>query len=153
MPGRVARGGARSSARTARTASPATEIPDEGADTSLRRAICTVFSDSQKSTAGHRKCLISLRKIQEACCYEPVNQKKGKQDEDFEEEDFNGEFAPTAPSTRSGSRWRPRSPPPCGTGRPGRCSAAREVRSPAPGATSRPRRAASGRTRRPAAAA
>jgi condensin complex subunit 3 len=92
MPGRVARGGARSSARTARTASPATEIPDEGADTSLRRAICTVFSDSQKSTAGHRKCVISLRKIQEACCYEPVNQKKGKQEEDFEEEDFNGEF-------------------------------------------------------------
>lgn len=92
MPPRVARGGARSSARTTRTASPATEIPDEGADTSLRRAICTVFSDSQKSTAGHRKCVISLRKIQEACCYEPVNQKKGKQDDDFEEEDFNGEF-------------------------------------------------------------
>ncbi|KAM0699317.1 hypothetical protein Q7P36_001364 [Cladosporium allicinum] len=92
MPGRVARGGARSSARTASTASPATEIPDEGADTSLRRAICAVFSDSQKSTAGHRKCVISLRKIQEACCYEPVNQKKGKQEEDFEEEDFNGEF-------------------------------------------------------------
>lgn len=92
MPGRVARGGARSTRTSARNSSPATEIPDEGVDTSLRRAICTVFSDSQKSTAGHRKCVISLRKIQEACCYEPVNQKKGKQDEDFEEEDFNNEF-------------------------------------------------------------
>lgn len=92
MPGRVARGGARSTRTSARNSSPATEIPDEGADTSLRRAICTVFSDSQKSTAGHRKCVISLRKIQEACCYEPVNQKKGKQDEEFEEEDFNNEF-------------------------------------------------------------
>lgn len=36
--------------------------------------------------------MISLRKIQEACCYEPINQKQGKQDEEFEEEDFNNEF-------------------------------------------------------------
>lgn len=36
--------------------------------------------------------MISLRKIQEACCYEPVNQKKGRQEEEFEEEDFNNEF-------------------------------------------------------------
>jgi condensin complex subunit 3 len=36
--------------------------------------------------------VISLRKIQEACCYEPVNQKQGRQEEDFEEEDFNNEF-------------------------------------------------------------
>jgi condensin complex subunit 3 len=93
MPGRVARGGARASARTsARNSSPPTDAPDEGADTSLRRAVCTVFSDSQKSTAGHRKCVISLRKIQEACCYEPVNQKQGRQEEDFEEADFNNEF-------------------------------------------------------------
>ena len=105
MPGRIARGG-RSSAnsaisrksssqtlQSARNSSPVTEVPDEGADTSLRRAICIVFSDAQKSTAGHRKLCIGLRKIQEACCYEPVNYKKGKrQGEDFEEEDFNAEM-------------------------------------------------------------
>ncbi|KAK5683094.1 chromosome condensation complex Condensin, subunit G [Elasticomyces elasticus] len=98
MPGRVARG-ARASAHSrkastqsgARNSSPVTDIPDEGADTSLRRAICTVFGDAQKSTAGHRKAIISLRKIQEACCYEPVSQKKGKQSEDFDADDFNGE--------------------------------------------------------------
>ncbi|KAK5133895.1 hypothetical protein LTR08_007124 [Meristemomyces frigidus] len=100
MPGRIARG-ARSSASTRtsaqslkparRNSSPATDIPDEGADTSLRRAVCTVFSDAQKSTAGHRKAIISLRKIQEACCYEPVSHKKGRQDEDFDAEDFNRE--------------------------------------------------------------
>lgn len=101
MPARIARG-ARSAAAsrktsaqtvksTGRNSSPVTDVPDEGADTSLRRAVCTVFSDAQKSTAGHRKAIISLRKIQEACCYEPVNYKKGKQSEDFDAEDFNTE--------------------------------------------------------------
>ena len=68
-----------------------TDIPDEGTDTTLRRAICTVFADAQRSTAAHRKTVISLRKIQEQCCYEPINDKKGRQNENFEEEDFNGE--------------------------------------------------------------
>jgi condensin complex subunit 3 len=68
------------------------EIPDEGPDTTLRRAICSVFADAQKSTAAHRKAIISLRKIQEACCYEPTNTKKGKQDEDFDEDEFNTEI-------------------------------------------------------------
>jgi len=104
MPGRVARGG-RSSANSAvsrktrtetprssgRNSSPVAEVPDEGGDTSLRRAVCTVFVDAQKSTAGHRKAVISLRKIQEACCYEPTNYKKGKQSEDFDANDFNTE--------------------------------------------------------------
>ncbi|KAF2768731.1 chromosome condensation complex Condensin, subunit G [Teratosphaeria nubilosa] len=102
MPGRVARGSARSSAasrksstqnlKSGRNSSPTVEVPDEGADTTLRRAVCLVFGDAQKSTAGHRKAVISLRKVQEACCYEPINQKKGKQEEDFDEEDFNSEF-------------------------------------------------------------
>ena len=92
MPGRVARGGRALPHRiSGRNSSPVTEIPDEGENSSLRRAICIVFADAQKSTAGHRKLVISLRKIQEACCYEPVNLKKKKQTEDFEEEDFNGE--------------------------------------------------------------
>lgn len=92
MPGRVTRGGRATSTRTsARNSSPTNDIPDEGDTTSLRRAICIVFADAQKSLAGHRKLVISLRKIQEACCYEPVNLKKKKQTEDFEEDDFNGE--------------------------------------------------------------
>lgn len=103
MPGRIARGSRasasavsrKSSTQTLKSAgrnsSPVTDIPDEGGDTSLRRAICTVFADAQKSTAGHRKAIISLRKIQEACCYEPVNYKHGKQNEDFDAEDFNTE--------------------------------------------------------------
>lgn len=104
MPGRVARG-TRSSANSAisrksstqtlrsagRNSSPVTELPDEGPVTSLRRAICMVFGDAQRSTAGHRKLVISLRKIQEQCCYEPVNLTKAKKQEDFEEEDFNTE--------------------------------------------------------------
>ncbi|OQO15072.1 hypothetical protein B0A48_00454 [Cryoendolithus antarcticus] len=91
MPGRIVRGGRASACSSGRNSSPSHDIPDEGADTTLRRAICGVFGDAQKSTAGHRKCVISLRKIQEACCYEPVNYKKGKQAEDFEQTDFNGE--------------------------------------------------------------
>ncbi|RMY91661.1 hypothetical protein D0862_09678 [Hortaea werneckii] len=96
MPGRVARG-ARSAAASSRTTasarntSPTTQVPDEGADTSLRREVCRIFGDSQKSTAGHRKAVIALRKVQEACCYEPVNYKKGRQQEDFEADDFNTE--------------------------------------------------------------
>lgn len=81
------------SLRAGRTSSPVTEVPDEGEDTSLRREVCRIFADAQKSTAGHRKSIISLRKIQEACCYEPVSSsKKSKQaEEDFDEEAFNGE--------------------------------------------------------------
>lgn len=101
MPGRVATGAARASRRTTstknlRNSSPVTTIPDEGADTSLRRAICTAFADAQRSTAGHRKAIIALRKAQEACCYEPTASKtSGKQQqqqrEDFDEDDFNRE--------------------------------------------------------------
>ncbi|CAK1366470.1 Condensin complex subunit 3 [Cercospora beticola] len=100
MPGRVASASTRTSRRTvatkastrsARNSSPPPDIPDEGEDSSLRRAICTVFADSQKSTAAHRKAIISLRKVQEACCYEPVSNKKGKQHDDFDEDDFNRE--------------------------------------------------------------
>ncbi|KAK5111333.1 hypothetical protein LTR62_005173 [Meristemomyces frigidus] len=94
MPGRVARSAPRSAVSrktAARTSSPPAGVPDEGPLTSLRRAICAVFADAQKSTAGHRKAVIGLRKIQEACCYEPVNYKKARQSEDFEETDFNEE--------------------------------------------------------------
>ncbi|KAK0265443.1 chromosome condensation complex Condensin, subunit G [Friedmanniomyces endolithicus] len=107
MPGRTARGG-RAAAATSPTAtntvsrkratqaagrnnSPSAEVPDEGADTTLRRAVCTIFSDAQKSSVGHKKLMTSLRKIQEACWYEPISYKKGKQIEDFDAGDFDSE--------------------------------------------------------------
>ncbi|KAA6406508.1 MAG: hypothetical protein FRX48_09673 [Lasallia pustulata] len=75
-----------------RISSPTVVIPDEGPSTALRAQICTIFGDAQKTTAGHRKLVISLRKIQEACCYEPT--KPGKKGEaSFEEDDFNVEIA------------------------------------------------------------
>jgi len=66
--------------------------PEEGPATSLRTQICTIFGDAQKTTAGHRKLVVSLRKIQEACVYEPTRPgKKGA--EDFGEDDFNVDMA------------------------------------------------------------
>lgn len=66
--------------------------PDEGPTTELRTGICFIFADAQKTTAGHRKLVVNLRKIQEACCYEPT--KPGKKGwDDFDEADFNVEIA------------------------------------------------------------
>lgn len=107
MPGRVSQRSSRSSAATvdrksstttlrtrgsasARTSAHAVEIPDEGAVTSLRTQICQVFADATKSAATQRKLVVSLRKIQESCCYEPQNPKK-KPVEEYDEEDFNHE--------------------------------------------------------------
>lgn len=77
---------------TTRVSSPTVVVPDEGPSSSLRAQICTIFGDAQRTTAGHRKLAINLRKIQEGCCYEPTNQgsKKGS---DFGEDDFNVEIA------------------------------------------------------------
>jgi condensin complex subunit 3 len=52
-----------------------------------------MFRDAQRTTASHRKLVINLRKIQEACCYEPTSKKKNKTGaEDFDEEQFTYEF-------------------------------------------------------------
>lgn len=73
------------------------QIPDEGPVTSLRTRIAQVFSDAQKTTATQRKLVVTLRKIQEECCYEPpTTSKQGKkaheeEDEDFDEDEFNTE--------------------------------------------------------------
>ena len=76
----------------ASTAPPNTVVPEEGPPTALRTRICDIFADAQKTTAGHRKLVINLRKIHEACCYEPS--KIGKKTlDDFDENDFNSEFA------------------------------------------------------------
>lgn len=68
------------------------QIPEEGPESALRTQISTIFRDAQKSTAGHRKHVINLRKIQEACCYEPTSSKKARTGaEDFDEADFTEE--------------------------------------------------------------
>lgn len=75
-----------------RVSSPTVAIPDEGPSSILRTQICIVFGEVQRSTAGHRKLAVSLRKIQEACCYEPANPKSNTF-EDFGEDNFNVEVA------------------------------------------------------------
>ena len=51
-----------------------------------------MFSDAQKSPAGHRKLVVGLRKIQETCCYEQIDRGR-KLQEAFGEDDFNVEVA------------------------------------------------------------
>ena len=49
-----------------------------------------IFDDAQKTTAAHRKLVVRLRRIQEACCYAaPEDQSQGE----FEEDDFHVEIA------------------------------------------------------------
>ena len=66
-------------------------IPEEGPLSTLRSQISNVFSDAQKTTVGHRKLVVGLRKIQETCVYGPPNGKA--REKEFGEDDFNVEFA------------------------------------------------------------
>ena len=68
------------------------DTPHDGPSTPLRTSICGIFGDAQKTTAGHRKLVVNLRKIHEACCYEPSKRTKGGLEE-YGEEDFNIEVA------------------------------------------------------------
>ena len=71
--------------------SPTVEIPDEGPSSTLRTRICVIFDDAQKSTAAHRKLVVRLRRIQEACrtAAAPDDQSPGE----FGEDDFHVETA------------------------------------------------------------
>ncbi|KLU87892.1 hypothetical protein MAPG_06882 [Magnaporthiopsis poae ATCC 64411] len=69
------------------------DIPDEAPDNALRPQVASVFREAQRTTASHRKLTVTLRKIQEACCYEPTSAAKSSATSDFDEEDFNTEFA------------------------------------------------------------
>ncbi|KAL6864326.1 ARM repeat-containing protein [Trichoderma novae-zelandiae] len=86
----------RSGTRTGRAAAsapkPAAPLqhPDTP-DSALRTQVCAIFRDAQRTTATHRKLAVNLRKVQEACCYEPVNPKKPAAGE-FDEKAFNDEF-------------------------------------------------------------
>ncbi|KAJ5737776.1 uncharacterized protein N7483_002901 [Penicillium malachiteum] len=116
MPGRVA---ARSSSATARRSSqqpsagrapsvtPSFAIPDEPplpeASPNLRRDVCAIFADAQRSTTGHRKLVVRLRKLQEISCGVFQKNKKGKdqeqekidlpEEETIPEKEFNVEFS------------------------------------------------------------
>lgn len=109
MPGRVSSRSTRTSAvvshksstqslafrtsTTSRASSSNIEAPKESPDNELRTQISNIFRDAQRTTASHRKLVINLRKIQEACCYEPSSEKNKKTGaEDFDEEQFTEEF-------------------------------------------------------------
>ncbi|KAI0378759.1 condensin subunit Cnd3 [Hypomontagnella monticulosa] len=109
MPARVSGRSTRTSAAVSNKASSATlnshrasaasrasssniDVPEEAPDNQLRTQICSIFRDAQKTTATHRKLVVNLRKIHEACCYEPTRPKKNASN-DFDEADFNNEFS------------------------------------------------------------
>ncbi|KAK3897797.1 hypothetical protein C8A05DRAFT_47697 [Staphylotrichum tortipilum] len=95
---------AKSSAAASRasTASRASSIanndaPPETPENALRTQVAAVFREAQRTTATHRKLAVTLRKLQEACCFEPTSvvNKSGTAAAtaaDFEEDDFNAEF-------------------------------------------------------------
>ena len=98
MPGRVStrtstasRVTRKSSTTTLASSRPSTNatVPEEAPPNALRNKICTIFADAQKTTAGHRKLIVNLRKLHEDCCYEPQSKKGGPE---FTEEDFNYEL-------------------------------------------------------------
>ncbi|OAA55580.1 nuclear condensin complex subunit [Niveomyces insectorum RCEF 264] len=77
------------------------DVPAEPEDSALRAQIAPIFREAQKNTASHRKLTVTLRKIQEACCYEPTavssnnnnnNKSSGNVSTEFHEDDFNTEF-------------------------------------------------------------
>ena len=74
------------------TTSAAINIPREILETSLRTEVSSIFSNAQRTTASHRKLVVSLRKVQETCCYGFISHVK-KYRGDFDEDDFNAEVA------------------------------------------------------------
>lgn len=75
-----------------RSSAYAVQVPDEGPQTSLRERICSIFADAQKGVATQRKLAVTLRKIQELCCYEQPTNAGGKKTVAFEQECGEGQF-------------------------------------------------------------
>jgi condensin complex subunit 3 len=77
--------------RRASSVTPSVAAPEEQAlpttSPHLRADICAIFADTQRSTTGHRKLVVRLRKIQEHCC--GIIPKKAKKDGKQDEEDGN----------------------------------------------------------------
>ncbi|KAE8350475.1 nuclear condensing complex subunit [Aspergillus coremiiformis] len=78
------------------------ELPLPEAIPTLRRDICSLFADAQRSTTGHRKLVVRLRKLQETCCgiSQKTSKKNGKEtqeealipgEETLPETEFNAE--------------------------------------------------------------
>jgi condensin complex subunit 3 len=89
--------GTRASTASRASSAANTDVPDEAPDNALRAQVANVFREAQRTTATHRKLAVTLRKIQEACCYEPTSVKKSTTAaaataSDFDEDDFNTEF-------------------------------------------------------------
>ncbi|KAK1832273.1 hypothetical protein QBC39DRAFT_305146 [Podospora conica] len=82
----------RGSAASRASAAANVDIPQETPDNALRQQVAAVFREAQRTTASHRKLAVTLRKIQEACCYEPTSGAKRSAASDFDEDDFNTEF-------------------------------------------------------------
>ncbi|KKY38666.1 putative subunit of condensin complex [Diaporthe ampelina] len=82
---------ARASTAASRASSAAFDVPEESPDNELRTQVAAVFREAQRNTATHRKSAVTLRKLQEACCYEPTSAKKATAG-DFDEDDFNTEL-------------------------------------------------------------
>ena len=63
----------------------------EAPESALRRQICGIFRDAQRTTATHRKLAANLRKVHEICCNEPETPKNLGSNE-YNEDAFNYEF-------------------------------------------------------------
>ena len=78
---------------SARTSAHNQDIPDFGPDNELRQEIVQIFGEAQKAISSHRKLVVTLRKLQEACAFEQEGKKKKKKRiEGFSVDDFNHEF-------------------------------------------------------------
>jgi condensin complex subunit 3 len=99
MPARTSTRSTRSTraSTSSRASSINADIPAEAPDNALRTQVAAVFREAQRTTASHRKLVVTLRKVQEACCYEPTSVQKPASAaataiSDFDEDDFNTEF-------------------------------------------------------------
>ncbi|KAL1966672.1 hypothetical protein VTN77DRAFT_3869 [Rasamsonia byssochlamydoides] len=88
--------------KRAPSATPSVAIPEEPAAPTtsphLRADVCAIFADAQRSTTGHRKLVVRLRKIQEHCCG-IVPKKAKKDDKDAGQQDEQGGEIPGSEET------------------------------------------------------
>ncbi|GLA94585.1 hypothetical protein AtubIFM57143_001575 [Aspergillus tubingensis] len=107
MPGRSARSTSTATRKTsaqpsrAGSVTPSFTIPEEPslpeAIPTLRRDVCSLFADAQRSTTGHRKLVVRLRKLQEACC--GISQKSSKKDGSKSQAEWTLPMEETLPET------------------------------------------------------
>ncbi len=97
VPPRASAAASRASTTSRSSSIANNDAPAETPDNALRTQVAAVFREAQRTTATHRKLAVTLRKLQEACCFEPTSiAKKGTAAAttaaDFDEDDFNAEF-------------------------------------------------------------